>query len=245
MEQKKGKLLKATPLIVNGVHYSKENDYKGIKSLLYYFNVEFDNGDVGTARSKNPQGNFKIGEEYSYNVNVFNNNGHENKSFSSLKNLSNPYSGYRRENPENQKEIMNQVALLATNMVMRKIDKEFLEVYKALRSWLYTQVLDNGEDSRSMSGVLKIAAGYYQEADIKNVHIESVTKYADSLIKLIKDTTWKETTQNQSSKNTSLSSQEVPAQNPTSQEGMKLPEVPQTGTQEAPADITSTSDLPF
>jgi len=242
MEQKKGKLLKADRLIINGEHYSKESEYKGIKSLLYYFTLEFDNGDVGTARSKNPQGNFKIGEEYSYNVNVFNNNGHENKSFSYLKNLSNPYVYKGKENPENQKQIMNQVALLATNMVMRKVDKEFLDLYKELRTWLYTQVLDNGEDSRSMSGILKIAAGYFQEADVKSVKLESITKYADSLIKLTKDTSWKETKEQEpSQKNLNLSNPAAPIQTPQENK-MTFPEQPTTQT---PPPSSKTDDLPF
>lgn len=245
MEQNKGKLLKAEKLIVNGEHYTKSSEWKGVASLYYYFNVEFDNGDKGSARSKSSQGSFKIGDEYSYNVNVFNNNGYENKSFSSLKNLSSPFvsgGGYKKESPETTKQIMNQVALIATNMVMGKIDKEYLDVYKVLRAWLYTQVLDNKEDSQSMSGILKIATKYYQEADIKAVKLESVTLYATSLIKLTKDISWKEKEESQSQKNTNLSSQPAPVQQEATMT-MKLPAEPTTQT--PPVTTEPVSDLPF
>lgn len=238
MEQNKGKLLKAEPLIIKDVHYAKESEYKGVKTLYYYFTLEFDNGDVGSGRSKSPQGSFKIGDEYSYNVNIFNNNGYENKSFSSLKNLSSPFGSYsKKETPDTTKQILNQVALIATNMVMRKIDKEYLEVFKVLRKWLYTQVFDKGEDSRSMSGILKIAAEYYHEADIKEVKLESVTLFADSLIKITKDISW----ESQSQKNTNSSSQpQQPHPVPPQESKMMLPAETQPKT-----EIPPESGLPF
>ncbi len=239
MEQKKGKLLKAEPLIINSAHYTKESEYQGVKTNYYYFTLEFDNGDTGSARSKSTQGSFKIGDEYSYNMNIFNNKGYENKSFSTLKNLS--WSGNsftNKESPDTQKQIMNQVALIATNMVMRKIDKDYLEVYNALRKWLYTKVLDDKEDSRSMSGILKIAAKYFQEAAMEKVNLGSVTLFADELIKTTKDISW----ESQSQKSTNLLNPvQAPIQPQQSQgSSMVIPEAPQEKL--APMEE---SDLPF
>lgn len=245
MEQRKGKLLRAEKLIVNGEHYTKSAEWEGTTSLYYYFTVEFDNGDKGSARSKSPQGAFKMGDEYSYNVKIFTNNGYENKSFSSLKNLSRPFKGgggYKKDNPETTKQIMNQVALIATNMVMRKIDMEYINVYKALRNWLYTQVFDNGEESKFMSGILKIATKYYQEADIKAVKLESVTLYATSLIKLTKDISWEQKEESQSQKSTNSSSQPASVQQEATMT-MKLPADPTTQT--PPVLPEPKSDLPF
>ncbi len=231
MEERKGKLLKAEKLIINGVHYSKESEY----GLFYSFTLTFDNGDVGAGRSKSEQGSFRIGDEYTYNMNVFNNNGYENKSFSSLKNLSKPFTGggRKKESAETMKQIMNQVALITTNMVMKKIDKEYLEVYKELRKWLYTQVFDNGEDSRTVSGIIKIAGTYFEMIDSTSVKLESIVKFADSLIKVTKDISW----ESQSQKSTEKSNPEQPQQ-----QTLPLPENKMTIP---PPDAMKESDLPF
>lgn len=193
-EKRTGKLIKAEKLMVERqgeqVQYSKESEYQGIKTLYYYHKLEFDNGDAGTARTKKPEGNFVIGHNYSYNKREFENNGYKNQSYSYLKDLDKPAFGGRSFNPEQQKEILNQVAFIATNLV--KTDVEYMTVYGEFRRWLYEQVIDKKENSASMCGVLKIAAGYFAE---RKTTPNKVLEFADKLITKVKDTSWKSQSQ--------------------------------------------------
>jgi len=202
-EKRKGKLINASKLIVerNGenVQYSKESEYKGIKTLYYYHTLEFDNGDKGTARTKKPEGNFNIGHNYSYAKREFQNGNYTNISFSYLQDLDRPSYQGKSFNPEQQKEILNQVAFIAANSVVNSVEEDYMDVYKAFRSWLYEQVIDKKENSQSMSGVIKIAASYFSE---KKTSSQSVIKFANKLIEKIKDTSWESQTNTQNSSET-------------------------------------------
>jgi len=237
-QKRKGKLINASKLIVerNGEHVqlSKVAEIKGKPLTFYYHTLEFDNGDKGSARSLKPEGNFNIGHNYSYLKNEFVNGQYTNISFSNLKDLHRPAYKGESLSPEQQKEILNQVAFIAANSVLKVVvEEEYMDVYKTFRSWLYEQVIDKNENSQSISGVLKIAASYFAELE-KKVKVQKVIKFANLLIEKIKDTSWESQT------NTNSSSETKKQETQLKQSNMNFPKSPMT-----PPDQMTNNDLPF
>ena len=203
-EQRKGKLLAADPSIMkDGTHYSKVNSFtdkdgQTHENLYYYFDLTWDNGDKGSAKAKTTQGSFKIGDEYSYEKGSFTTKtGTIIYFFNKLNNLSYSQShggGRTQVSPDQQKQIMNQVAFIAANSCRDTVSGEYLDIYNAFRSWLYTKVIDEKEDSKSASGVLKITAGFY-EKEPKGTTLDKVLKLADYYLDKTKETSWKEASQ--------------------------------------------------
>jgi len=248
-EQRKGKLLAADKsLMKDGTHYSKMNtftDKQGNehKDLYYYFDLTWDNGDKGSGKSKTTEGSFKIGDEYSYEKGDFTDkSGNTRYFFTKLNNLSYKSShggGSSTKSPEQQKQIMNQVAFKAANSCRDSVNAEYLDVFRALREWLYTKVMDEGENSEAMSGIIKIVGKFYEKEQEKT-SLQNVLKLADYYLKETKNTSWKEASQTNGTTSSQISQSQ-----PQGQQAMKLNHQP---TQKSPTSDPSTmedDDLPF
>lgn len=183
-EKRKGRMLSATP---NGRNWT---DARG--NVNYEFMLSFDNGDSGKANARSATGSYKIGEEYNYERELKTYNNEQYWQFKGVQNASyvpNAPKGGQRS-PEDQKQIINQVALICANNIMTKVDAEYNDLYLHLKNWLYMKIFSLSENPISTQGVIKIACEYYREAAIKTVTLTQLTDLADKLMNTVKNTTW-------------------------------------------------------
>lgn len=109
-----------TPIMISGVHASWTSD----NGVFYKFNLEWENGDKGSALSKETKPSWKIGTKFSYEVK----DSPQGKSFSKLKPADAPPFGAKKpftRNPWFPKENAAEWALeTARKLENSKIDIE-------------------------------------------------------------------------------------------------------------------------
>jgi hypothetical protein len=218
-ENRKGKLVSATPVFVNGQHKTWHDDKNNATN--YEFTLVWDNGDVGTGNARSSQGSYKIGNEYSYMKNVRVWKDQQYTSFYSLKDLDYDKNkaggsggGFRKGmSDEDKKRILNKVSLESTNNIMVKIDEDYNAVFLKLRNWLYLKVFSHGENFYHMQDIVKLAAQYYREAAIKSCSSDQIIVLSEALIKTVNNISWTDPNTQTPEGSSQRSSNQQPPQN--------------------------------
>lgn len=168
--QKVSKLTQYFPLTLNGVHQTWEKD----GSIYYKFEVVFENGDKGSALSKKKEGNYKVGEEYSYDYTA------RETGLASIKGMKSTTQSYNGggartnyyDDPIVQERITRNTALKVVNqfIVSAKIpevtQENIFKIADAFTKWCYE---DN--DAKNVSLLEKRSA---LERTIEQIAIESL-----------------------------------------------------------------------
>lgn len=196
--EKTAKLVSFQAKIYNGAHQKMYENFK--------FIMTWDNGDVGVGLSKTQAGIWIIGTIYVYQWVQ----GKYDIEFKAIKDPSKPAydpnqrqtskssSGYKKS-PEEQKRIINQVALIGYNSCMlnlittdkddNKVAVSGNDVYLAFREWMYNKIFNLSEEPITLQGVFKIAC---ENIGVKSdqVTIQDVLTKADALLNAVKNITW-------------------------------------------------------
>ena len=170
---------------------NEQESFTGQYGLKYVFTVYFEDGTEGEANSPKQQPSWNIGKEYSYTLKQheyqgsFTNKiqmkqveeGGSKSTGGAPKYNKTPQSGYKQSSgykmtPEKQKMIMCQVALIATNSIMHKMQEDHSVIVRHFLSYLIKEGAKH--DPISLQGALKIAAEYYQQIQVANVEIQEV-----------------------------------------------------------------------
>jgi len=119
---KQSKMTRWEPRMKNGVHES----FTGQHGVLYKFDVEFDNGDIGEANSPNQTPKWVVGKEYTYTLES-NQYGNKIKGMKMVPDAGaaapNANAGGYQKSPEEQKRISMQVSYeIATRLTTDNIE---------------------------------------------------------------------------------------------------------------------------
>lgn len=160
---------------------NEQESFSGNYGVMYVFTVYFEDGTEGEANSTKQQPSWNIGKEYEYtkDVKTFDwgtvtkikmKQVKEEGSYGN-KPAASKGGGYKMT-PEKQKMIMCQVALIATNSIMHKMQEDHSVIVRHFLSYLIKEGAKH--DPISLQGALKIAAEYYQQIQVANVEIQEV-----------------------------------------------------------------------
>ncbi len=207
-ENKTSVLQSATPRMNQ---QGQQDSYNGKNGLVYKFNLVFANGDSGEGSAKSTTKVFPIGKNCTYTKYTREYKGSTFMSFTSVKDADAPAytpggggsaprsSGGYKKTPDQQKIIINQVALIGYNSCMLSLVGEDEkgnpvmvngnDAYLAFREWMYNKIFNLNEDPMTLQGVFKIACeNVGTKAD--NVTLETVLKKAEGLLGAVKNISW-------------------------------------------------------
>lgn len=197
---------------------------------MYVNTIYMENGDTGQANSTKEQPNWKIGEEYNYNIDKKQFDWGTVYQITGLKMVEKEgqqgyqKSGYQskggyKKSPQDQKMIQAQVAMICANFIFNKMQEDYDTIAREFLSYL---ILNSNEANMiSIQGCLKISSEYFKELLEPEVTIQQVIEKAkELLIKVERSKSWDGTLD----KSTSASLEEQPPSHQNDQLDQTQPE---------------------
>ena len=235
-ESRKGQITSARAINDNnGQHATYVNNRN---ETMYKFYLTWDNGDQGEASAKSPNKQYKLNTDLTYVKYVREHNGNYYQSFSTINDPTYKSQGgggggsTKPKTPEEQKIIINQVALIAYNSVMNKLREPGNECYSAFKGWMYNKIFNLNEDPMTTQGVFKIACENVGNG-MENSTIADVLTRADGFLSTVKNIEWNNPTQSHQQSNSQQSGQQQP---PPQQSQPNQPPVEEPHHEEPPPE---------
>lgn len=175
---------------------SQESFTSSYGKQMFVFTVFFEDGTEGEANSTREQPHWKIGDEYTFEREVKTFDWGTITKIKGMKKLeeegqyskSSPSSRHQKS-PDDQKRIQAQVALIATNSIMTKIQEDHDTIVREFLSWLI--LTGTGNNVITAQGCLKISSEYWREVPTQEVTIKSVIDTANEFLnKVNKSARW-------------------------------------------------------